>query len=107
MVFIVPTVLRALYTVSVLISQQTYNYVLLAPFTDGKTGTQILENSSKLKMVVSHRARIPHAFWLIPKPVISLLRCNKKTFIQYIKNMLVAVLAMRKALLVVNWDIEI
>lgn len=40
MVFTVPsTVLGALHTVSVLISQQTHNYVLLAPFTYEKTQT--------------------------------------------------------------------
>ena len=40
MVFTVPsTVLGALHTIPVLISQQTRNYILLAPFTYEKTQT--------------------------------------------------------------------
>lgn len=40
------------------------------------------QNSSVLKRVVSDGAGIPHSFCLMPKLVLSLLGCNKKTFIQ-------------------------
>lgn len=58
--------LGALRTISVLISQQSYNYVLLAHLMmKKKTKPTDLRNSSKLTKVVSDRAEPPHSFGLI------------------------------------------
>lgn len=63
MAFIVPsTVLRALHTVSVFISQQTYYDAFLATSTDEKSQTHRFLKTCELKRVVSDRAGIPHSF---------------------------------------------